>query len=106
VRGALAWQRDGLGHATAVDQATGAYRAEEDTLGAFLDERCATGGEVPAPDLRTAYEEWTAERGERPISGAALGKRLAKQGILAERRAKGHRVYVGIHLDRVTGDGR
>ena len=106
VRGCLDWQHHGLGQASAVEHATRAYRQDEDLLGAFLAERCGTGGEAPARDLRAAFDAWAAECGERSMSGAALGKRLAKRGIHAVRRAKGQRVYIGIHLDRVTGDGR
>ena len=98
VRGCLAWQRDGLGRAEAVTQATSEYRAEEDHLGAFLAEATTTGGQVLAADLRGAYEEWCSSLGERPLSGIALGKRLRKKGIDTGRAGKGRRTYVGISL--------
>ncbi len=106
VDGCLAWQRDGLGNATAVTAATSAYRAAEDHLGAFLADRCQPSGAVAASDLRAAYEAYCAEAGERPLGGVALGQRLARRGIHAKRGAKGSRIYVGVTLDRVTGDGR
>ena len=98
VRGCLAWQRDGLGHAEAVTRATSDYRAEEDHLGAFLTEVTAAGGQVRADELRAAYEEWCGSLGERPLSGSALGKRLRHRGITAERGSKGRRSYIGISL--------
>lgn len=102
VRGCTDWQHQGVGQAGAVTRATTEYRTEEDTLGAFLADRCAFSGETAATDLRTAYEDWCRELGERPLSGVALGKRLARRGITSRRGAKGTRIYVGIE---VTGDG-
>lgn len=103
MRGCLAWQHEGLGHAGAVTRATAEYRTEEDHLGAFLAERCHTGGTVPAAELRAAYEQWCQETGERPLSGSALGKRLARRGIQPEKGAKGRRFYRGINLAGVAG---
>jgi len=105
VEGCLAWQRDGLGTASAVTAATRSYRAAEDHLGAFLADRCHCVGAVAATDLRAAYEDYCGETGERPLAGHALGARLAKRGIQAKRGSKGVRTYVGLSLDRVTGDG-
>jgi putative DNA primase/helicase len=100
VRGCLAWQTHGLGQAGAVTQATAEYRSDEDSLGAFLAECTTHGGEVRAPELRSAYEDHCAQAGEKPLSSSALGKRLAKRGVRAERRGQGQRAYVGIHLDQ------
>jgi len=102
--GCLAWQRDGLGDAAAVARATGAYRAEEDHLGAFLAERTRAGGEVVAAELRAAYESWCGEIGERPVAGSVLGRQLARRGITAVRRTGGRRAYIGLTL-AVTDDG-
>jgi putative DNA primase/helicase len=103
VRGCLAWQTHGLGQAGAVTQATAEYRSDEDSLGAFLAECTTHGGEVRAPELRSAYEDHCAQAGEKPLSSSALGKRLAKRGVRAERRGQGQRAYVGIHLDQDAG---
>jgi putative DNA primase/helicase len=103
VRGCLAWQHDGLGQARAVTQATAEYRSAEDTLGAFLDERCTPSGQVTASDLRDAYEQWCNELGERPLGASALSNRLGKRGIKAHKGAQGRRFYRGINLDAPPG---
>lgn len=105
VRGCLAWQTHGLGEAGAVTQATANYRADEDTIGRFLDDTCQHGGEVPAAALRAAYQRWCEANGEHAMTSAVLGKRLQSRGIHSERRAQGARVYVGIRLAVTAGDG-
>ena len=96
VEGCLAWREHGLGEPEAVKVATEQYREDEDVLGAFLAERCATQGEVAASDLRSAYEEFCEELGERPMSANVLGRELAKRGI--RRGGKGDRKYRGVSL--------
>jgi putative DNA primase/helicase len=88
VQRCLAWQRDGLGLAGAVESATREYREDEDVLGAFIDERCELGLslEVEAGALRESYEAFCKSLGERPLAASALGRRLlaaacAPQGI-------------------------
>ena len=53
--GCLDWQRDGLGSPPAVQEATEAYRLEQDRLGQFLAD-CT----VPAPRARSAPPTSTA----------------------------------------------
>ena len=81
VQGCLEWQRDGLGSCDAVEHATSEYRTDEDTLGAFLSERCRPVGEVQPADLRASYEAYCKDASERPLGASALGKRLKLRGI-------------------------
>jgi len=46
VDGCLRWQAEGLTEPLAVQMATNAYRAEQDLLGAFLNDCCATGDDA------------------------------------------------------------
>lgn len=97
VEGCLEWQRLGLGEAEAVTRATREYREDEDTLGAFLAERCILGeGEVVTADLREAYEGFCGELGERPLGPRVLGKQLARRGV--QRGGTGRKHYVGVRL--------
>lgn len=106
VRGCLAWQRDGLGGADAVAAATGAYRAEEDILGAFLAERCIVGSraEAEAGALREAFDAFCTELGERPMPGNLLGKQLVGRGFHAEKSTGGRRMYRGVGLMQVESE--
>jgi putative DNA primase/helicase len=102
VGGCLDWQREGLGLAEAVSTATHEYRAEEDLLQVFLGAYCAeiAGERVLIEVLRSAYETYCEEVGEEALTGAWLGRRLAKRGIRRKRETTGERrwFYDGLRL--------
>ena len=102
VQGCLGWQRNGLGNAATVDRATGDYRAEEDTLGAFIADRCTLTGTVITADLRQAYETYCAETGEKPLAAGQLTRQLMKRRI--EPKPGRHRTYHGISLREPSDD--
>lgn len=58
IRGAVGYAADGLDPPAEVLAATDAYRAEEDHLGRFIEDRCSTGGgehaRVEMAELRKA----------------------------------------------------
>lgn len=87
VAGCLEWQRDGLGLPKAIVGATGEYRAAEDVIGLFLEDRCDIGSElrVAAADLRLLYQGWCDANGERLLSQKDLGARLTERGFTRER---------------------
>ena len=99
--GCLAWQRDGLGYPADVRAATGAYRAEMDMIGAFLEECCVVGFQrhVLSKDLYNRYTRWSEENGERPIAQRALGLRLVERGFVNEKGTGGVRRWLGLTLD-------
>jgi putative DNA primase/helicase len=69
VRGCLAWQRLSLGHANAIEAATNAYRADEDTLGRWIEDRCEVGESLwwTTDGLYKSYQAWCSEEGiEKP----------------------------------------
>jgi hypothetical protein len=51
----------------AVTDATGAYRADCDTLGRFLEDCCILGAteKVNQADFRTAWEDWHTAHGSK-----------------------------------------
>jgi putative DNA primase/helicase len=101
IQGCLDWQREGLGEAEAIQQATAAYRADMDILADFLEACC-----VPDPDafvlsreLYQVYEAWCAQNAVEPLKQTTLGKRLADRGFLGG--AVGHnkdRIRRGLRL--------
>ncbi len=99
VEGCLEWQRDGLGHAEAVDRATREYREDEDVLGAFLAERCdlSRDGEVSTREFREAYDAFCEDLGERPLAPSVLGRELSRRGISRGGASKS-RVYRGVRI--------
>ena len=92
LQGCLEWQRDGLNPPPEVFAAVKDYREDMDVLGAFLADCADTTsafGEVSAKQLRTAYENWCTENGERPLSQKALAPHLAERGFERFRRNDG-----------------
>lgn len=100
VQGCLAWQREGLGLPTAVQQATDTYRSEMDSLGSFIEDRCELkeGAVTPKKELYEAYKAWCDLYGEYPLSHKLLSLRLQERGI-EEGRTKTTRFWAGIRLN-------
>jgi len=99
VVGCLAWQKDGLDSPPAVQEATEAYRLEQDRLGQFLADCTVTGpqGSVRAADLYRAYEHWCRDSGDQPMSGTAFGRQMAERGV-AKLRDRTGLCYQGLAL--------
>jgi phage/plasmid-associated DNA primase len=92
VRGCLDWQREGLGTPEAVTRATERYRAEQDTVGAFMAERCELHPQawVKARELYQAYQRWAEGGGERPLSIREFDAKLDARGYPSTRRSSGN----------------
>lgn len=90
VDGCLDWQRQGLVEPTAVVSATGAYRSEMDVLGQFLAARAQLGAGlvVATRALRTGYEHWCEQGGERPLGAREFAAQLRRFGCLPGDRVK------------------
>ena len=99
VRGCLAWQKDGLKEPEAVRAASVEYRADMDTLGAWMVDECM---EIPfatqgAASLYENYKHWTENNGEKPVTNKAFAAQLAERGFQKKRMTKGVS-YSGIRL--------
>ncbi len=102
VEGCLLWQREGLQAPAAVSAATESYRAEQDTVGRFLGDRCVVGTNltVKAADLYRAFKSWCDGTGERPLNQTTFGLRLGDRGLRTEKRWNGWwRVGVALLTD-------
>jgi putative DNA primase/helicase len=105
VRGCLEWQRmGGLRPPTSVTVSTEEYRAENDIMGAFLDDRCVLGVDqwASSADLYSAYRNWADLRGDgAKLTQQAFTARLSKMGGVkgGERVGKDRtRGYGGVGL--------
>ena len=101
VRGALAWQAEGLRPPVAVASATETYRVESDPLADFLEACCVEGPglEVAAAVAFRAYQSWADDQGMSPrerLTSTAFGTRLVDR--YAKRKTKTGRVYLGVGL--------
>ena len=83
VRGALAWQRDGLNVPFSVAEATEGYRQEMDVLGTFLAERTAVfpEGRATIAQIYDAYKTFIEDSGMQPMSKFALSRALEERGF-------------------------
>ena len=84
VRGCLAWQQQGLAEPRSVKEATEAYQAEQDMIGAFLAEHCDVGAEyrTTRSAIRSLYEVWCRNMGERfPLGNRRFCDEIRTRGI-------------------------
>lgn len=81
VKGCLDWQRNGLQEPDAVKAATADYRAENDVVGAFIQEKCLVGPNYrgKASILYAAYKQYAEESGERSMSQKAFSMALIEK---------------------------
>lgn len=83
VKGCLMWQEQGLNVPEIVERATEDYRADQDPLKDFFEDRCEFSPEsfVPVAKLRAAYEQWATDNGVRFTLGSReFNKRVRSRG--------------------------
>jgi P4 family phage/plasmid primase-like protien len=83
VDGLLEWQLTGLAPPRAVLDATDQYLSDQDTLGQWLEERCAVDPRYSASSsaLYTSWKTWTEAAGEHPGSLKRLSQALTERGF-------------------------
>jgi putative DNA primase/helicase len=97
VDGCLEWQENGLGTCDAVEQATAAYRTENDTIGRFVEEHCELGDNyaITRKRLREALARYCDETGDDVPPATTFGRFLTERSIrevrLGDRRERGYR---------------
>ena len=101
VRGCLDWQRDGLGASEEVVEATANYRAEQDLIGQYLEERCVEGDrfEVRAATAFKDYTAWAIAQGlsdRERLTSKAFGTRMRVR--FKSKKTKSARFYHGVGL--------
>jgi len=76
VRGCLEWQRQGLNPPESVRAATKEYQDANDTIKAFLEEKCTEGPgkTVRAEAFYKAYQAWAEGNGEKPVTSTKFGR--------------------------------
>lgn len=99
VRGAANWYALGLTTPAAVLHAGAEFRADSDTVGAYIEDRCelASGEVIQASHLFGDYRRFTDNAGRDPLNQTAFGRALTRRGITAEKRS-GSTYRVGIKL--------
>lgn len=101
VQGCLDWQRQGLGNPAKVAAATKSYRAEQDPITDWFEERVriADGGTTSGQDLYTSYRGWCdANRVNYPIAAKTLNRRLLDRGYECFIGSGNKRMFRGLVL--------
>ena len=99
VRGALKYQAEGLPTPTTVTAAGEEYRAEEDTVGQFIEACCLLypGATVRAGLLYQRYVSHCRSCNVQPIANNSFGQQLSRKGYT--RFQKRNWFWVGLALD-------
>jgi putative DNA primase/helicase len=107
VEGARRYLTDGLEPPDAVEVATESYRADENTIGRFVDDRCVLGDGlwVAVSDLYAAWRGWCTRNGEEHGTQTSFGRRIGElcdvagaPRFPADRLGTGVRVRTGLRL--------
>jgi putative DNA primase/helicase len=100
IKGCMAWQRQGLGTARAVEDATADYREDEDEIGEFLSDICTMSGRIERGDLYKAFALWAEQRGTRFVpKQTTFSKRVGERpDITALPKNGGERYWGGVSL--------
>jgi putative DNA primase/helicase len=99
VEGCLEWQRIGLQPPEVVQLATQQYKADQDVLAQFFDEKCVfkAQAQVTAKAFYSTYEQWCSDNGERAKSQMWLWPKLEERGVMKDKTRMGF-TYRGIGL--------
>jgi P4 family phage/plasmid primase-like protien len=97
VRGCLDWRENGLDEPDEVKTATEEYKADQDTVAAFIAERCFVHSEFKGQVSKVwaAYQEWS---GDDTISRKAFSKRMLDRGYPVEPGTGNVSFYKGLML--------
>jgi putative DNA primase/helicase len=108
VEGARLWYENGLQKPAAVEEANQKWRAESDTLGQFIAERCVMGPEcrVLSGSLYSAYQQWATASGEkRLLNTRAFSAKVIDRGIQKAHTNRGEE-YRGVKLLGVSAQNQ
>lgn len=100
LEGCIRWQAMGLQDVPAsVVASTQDYRAEQDVLGQWLDERSRADptASVGASEAYASYKTWAEASGIRPMSLQGFGRQLSERGF-AKAKVGGCIIYRGFSL--------
>jgi len=99
VEGALQWQRQGLNPPETVKRQTADYRAAEDVVGQFIEERCVKlpSAKASGGNLYAAFKKFCEDEGVKAVRGNDFSAEIQARGF---RKVKTNRgvVYHGIGL--------
>jgi len=100
VDGAVQWQKQGLNPPDVVREQTAAYRAAEDVIGQFLEERCVRlkAASVRAAALYSTFKSWCSDTGANVVRMNDFSAELQARGFERKRDSRGAAYHgIGLH---------
>lgn len=106
IGGCLEWQTEGLRPPKAVLDATEAYLSAEDSLAAWMDDRCDCDQHAwsSLSALFASWSDWAIKAGEVPSSRKRFSQAIEARGFQAHRRKVGQGFY-GLRIRPFEPDG-
>jgi putative DNA primase/helicase len=88
IEGCLEWQTEGLRPPTAVLEATEAYLSAEDSLAAWIEEKCERSASAWASSsaLFASWSAWANAAGENPGNSKRFAQALESRGFSSSRK--------------------
>jgi putative DNA primase/helicase len=98
--GCREWQQGGLGVPAAVQAATADYRDQQDTIGAFLEDRCIEDPQasVASNVLYSVYSAWCEASGTSRLGPNRFGRELTNRGFERGKGTGGTRIWRGLYV--------
>lgn len=98
IEGCLLWQRDRLKAPTAVTEATDEYFQEQDSICAWVAERCDRDphDKMPSRAAFSDWKRWMTEKGEEPRTEKWFSEGLQRHAT--KRATKTGKVFIGLRL--------
>jgi len=99
VEGCLKWQAEGLRPPKAVLEATEAYLSAEDSLAAWMEEKCERKADAWASSsaLFASWSAWASAAGENPGNSKRFAQALESRGFIPNRKMNG-RGFDGLRI--------
>lgn len=100
VEGCLAYRETGLAVPELVKAAGAAYRADEDLVGAFINDALVINplGKVTSADLMHAAKQWCEARNVKPFKPRTLTERLRQCESVQQTNANSIRGWAGVSV--------
>ena len=101
VKGALEWQRVGLGEPSEIIEATQAYRDDQDVLHEFLNEKTKNQPSATClmSELYLKYQQWGDDNGDKFLLGKKkFNERIAEKGYVKDIGGHNKPIWRGLRI--------
>jgi putative DNA primase/helicase len=104
--GCLAWQREGLSPPDVIRNASAAYLDAEDSIGAWLAERCDPHGQLKLTAAHRDYRNWCDQTGYPALGRNGFADQLEAHDVSRTTDRKGTVIFSGLSISGSTVDRR